>query len=68
MAKMEKKCPHCRMIAKGKKDIREKFGFRILNCEEKPQSYCKECRVAHRREIDQVKKMIKRDTVTLKTN
>lgn len=65
---MEKKCPHCRQIARGKPEIKKKFGFRIMGDEQKPQSYCKECRADHRREIDKVKKMIKRHTVTVKTN
>ena len=49
------------MIAKGKKDIREKFGFRILNDEEKPQSYCKKCRVEHTNQINSVKRMLRKE-------
>lgn len=68
MAKMVKKCPHCRQTSTGKREIKEKFGFRMMDGIEKPQSYCKECRASHTREINQVKKMVKAHTVTVKSN
>ena len=67
MAKLEKKCPHCRQISTGKREIKKNFGFRMMNGVEKPQSHCKKCRVAQAREIKQVKKMIKAHTVTVKS-
>lgn len=48
MARMDAKCPKCNFEAYGKKDVKLYFGLRVMNCEEKPQSYCKNCRVKQR--------------------
>lgn len=35
-------CPHCGEEAQGTKEINKVFGYRT--CDNKPQSWCKECR------------------------
>lgn len=40
-------CCGCGEIAKGKKEIEEKFGYRNMPGNKKiPQSYCRKCRIA----------------------
>lgn len=41
-------CPCCKKEAHSKNEIEEKFGWRTMeNGETIPQSYCRECRIAH---------------------
>jgi len=39
-------CPCCGKTADGKGEIDKKFGWRIVNGKEVPQSYCNACRGA----------------------
>ena len=48
MDKMVAKCPTCKKKVEGKALVRAYFGLRWMNNIEKPQSYCKNCRVKHR--------------------
>ena len=48
MDKMIAVCPKCNTKAEGKHLVRAYFGLRWLNKIEKPQSYCKNCRVKQR--------------------
>ena len=61
MQKMFAQCAKCNKICEGKGQVKKYFGIRIMNCKEKPQSYCKECRAEHTRQINSVKKMLKRE-------
>ena len=51
-------CPACNKMCTGKAQIRVYFGLRWLNKKEKPQSYCKECRVKQTRKALNNKKKI----------
>ena len=49
MAKaMMAQCPACNKMSFGKGQVKKYFGLRLMNNKEKPQSYCKECRVKQR--------------------
>lgn len=48
---LKHKCPTCGTNAKGKKEIREIFGFRLSNGKETSQSYCISCRGSHAKKM-----------------
>jgi hypothetical protein len=41
---IETSCPKCGKKAKGVNEIEKEFGWRIVNKEKIPQSYCRKCR------------------------
>ena len=50
MAKaMMAQCPACNKMSFGKGQVKKYFGLRLMNGKQKPQSYCKECRVEQTR-------------------
>ena len=44
---IEAHCPCCKKAAYGVDDIEKYFGWRTPNNKTIPQSYCRECRIAH---------------------
>lgn len=47
--KIYAQCPQCKKEANKKREIDELFGWRVVNGEEVPQSWCYECRAKERR-------------------
>ena len=41
---LQKICPNCKKQALGNDEIKDKFGFRTINDNSIPQSYCRDCR------------------------
>tara|TARA_Y100000310_G_C20157469_1_gene567528 strand:+ start:135 stop:290 length:156 start_codon:yes stop_codon:yes gene_type:complete len=42
--KIEAECPNCKMKAKGKDELEERFGWRNVGGKTIPQSHCRKCR------------------------
>jgi len=47
---MDHKCPKCKKLFHGQKEIQDKVGFRTINKITYFQSYCKRCRSLERQE------------------
>ena len=60
MKAMEATCPQCKMYAGNKNAVRLYFGIRMMNGKEKPQSYCKVCRVESNKETTRVRELNKK--------
>ena len=55
MAKPQKTCPRCSVVAKSVKQVDEIFGLRNSNGRVIAQSLCRQCRSAHARQVREFK-------------